>query len=68
MKDHILSREKRKWVYGIIVAGLLVAAGYGIITQEHVELWLLLASAVLGLSGAGLASANLPPKDDATRH
>ena len=62
MKDHILSREARKWAYGVVVAALLVIGGYEIVTEGQVALWSTLAAAVLGISGSGLAAANLPPK------
>ena len=63
MKDHILSREARKWAYGVVVAALLVIGGYEIVTEGQVALWSTLAAAVLGISSSGLAAANLPPKD-----
>ena len=63
MKDHILGREARKWAYGVVVAALLVIGGYEIVTEGQVALWSTLAAAILGISGSGLAAANLPPKD-----
>ena len=62
MKDHILSREARKWAYGVVVAALLVIGGYEIVTDGQVALWTTLAAAILGISGSGLAAANLPPR------
>ena len=49
MKDHILSREARKWAYGVVVAALLVIGGYEIVTEGQVALWTTLAAAVLGI-------------------
>ena len=63
LKNHILSREARLWAYGVIVAGLLVLAGYDIVSDTQVGLWVTLASAALGIGGAGLAAANVPPKE-----
>lgn len=49
------SPRTRRYVYRVANAGLLVAVGYGVLTQEFAALWLLLANAVLGL-----ADANVP--------
>lgn len=68
MKDQILSREARKWAYGVVVAALLVIGGYEIVTEGQVALWSTLAAAILGISGSGLAAANLPPKDYSGDH
>ena len=68
MKDHILSREARKWAYGVVVAALLVIGGYEIVTEGQVALWTTLAAAILGISGSGLAAANLPPKHGPEPH
>lgn len=63
LQNRILSREGRLWAYGVVVAGLLVLAGYDIVSDAQVGLWVTLASAALGIGGAGLAAANVPPKD-----
>lgn len=59
MNKIIPSPAARAWIYGVLVAGSLVAIGYGVITAEQGNLWLTLAGAVLGLSN-GLALANTP--------
>ena len=59
----VLSRPTRLWVYGIVIAGLGVLVGYDVIADGQAALWQTLAMAALGVGGAGLATANLPPKD-----
>lgn len=49
----------RKYIYGVIVAGAGLALIYGLANAEQVGGWLILGSAVLGLSN-GLALANTP--------
>ena len=58
----VLSRPTRLWVYGIVIAGLGVLVGYDVIAGGQAQLWQTLAMAALGVSGAGLATANVPPK------
>lgn len=55
------SLTTRKYIYAVLVAAGVVAAGYGIGADE-VERWLVLASAVLGVAGPGLALGNLADK------
>lgn len=54
MKD-ILSPAGRKYLYRVTIAGLAVAAFYGIISQEAVPVLTSLAIAVLAV-----ADANVP--------
>lgn len=62
MNNIIPSPAVRAWIYGVLVAGSLVAVGYGLITAEQGNLWLTLAGAILGLSN-GLALANTPKRE-----
>ena len=62
MNNIIPSPAVRAWIYGVLVAGSLVAIGYGFITAEQGNLWLTLAGAILGLSN-GLALANTPKRE-----
>ena len=64
----VLSRPTRLWLYGIVIAGLGVLVGYDVIVDGQAELWQTLVMAVLGIGGAGVAVANVPPKDGATWH
>ena len=54
----------RKWIYGIIAAGLVVLGGYGFVTAEQSDNWLKLAEAALNLVPAAalsLAAAKAKP-------
>jgi hypothetical protein len=53
----LLTPERRRWLYRVILAGLLVAAGYGLVTDQQVTLWVGLVTAFLGL---GVAERNVP--------
>ena len=64
----VLSRPARLWVYGIVIAGLGVLVGYDVIAGGQAELWQTLAMAALGIGGAGLATANVPPKHGQEPH
>ena len=55
------SLTTRKYIYAVLVAAGVVAVGYGIGADE-VERWLVLAVAVLGIGGPGLALGNLADK------
>lgn len=54
----------RKWVYGIVAAGIPLLVLFGVITAEDTQVWLNFAAAVLGLGAASLALPNTPSKDD----
>lgn len=54
-----MTPERRAYAYRILLALAAVAAGYGLLTDTEVALWLGVASAVLG---NGLASLNTPTK------
>lgn len=64
----VLSRPTRLWLYGIVIAGLGVLVGYEFIQDGQAELWQTLVMAVLGITGAGVATANVPPKHGAGEH
>lgn len=61
-KKPFLTPERRRWLYRIAVAALLVAVGYGIINQDLSELWLGLIAAVLSV-----ADQHVPDAPDAGR-
>ena len=39
----------RRWIYGVIAAGLALLVGYGFVSSDQTELWLRLAEAALNL-------------------
>lgn len=49
----ILTPRRRRWAYGVAAAGLTAAAGYGLMTETEVALWLNLAGSVLFIVAAG---------------
>lgn len=55
-----LSREHRKWVYGICLAVVPLLVAYGVIEQDAAPLWIALVGAVVAPS---LALRNLSPED-----
>lgn len=52
--------SNRAWLYRLLVAGSVVAVGYGVLTTEKAGLWLGLAAAAL--LGNGLAAAKTSTK------
>lgn len=50
--------EVRRYIYSIIAAAMPLLAFFGLVGPEDAQLWLLLAAAVLGLSGGLLAIPN----------
>lgn len=58
MIDRVLSREGRKWIYGIMLAVVPLLVAYGVIEQDQAPLWIALVGAVVAPS---LALANLSP-------
>lgn len=50
--------EVRRYIYSIIAAAMPLLAFFGIVGPEDAQLWLLLAAAVLGLTGGLLAIPN----------
>lgn len=53
----------RKWVYGIVAAGIPILVLFGTVAAEDVQVWLNFAAATLGLGAAGLALPNTPTED-----
>lgn len=52
-----LTAERRAWVYRVVTAVSLIAAGYGIIDDSQAGLWVGLVAAFIG---AGTATAHTP--------
>lgn len=67
MKKFLASESGRRWLYGVAIAVIALAAFYGIITQEATVLWVGIVAALLGLP---VASANVrnAPDDDGPNH
>lgn len=55
-----LTREVRKWIYGIALAVVPLLVALGIVKSADAPLWIALAGAVIAPT---LALANLTPKD-----
>ena len=54
-----MTDNRRRWIYGVLVAAGAVAIGYDWIAADKLALWLALAASMLG---NGLAIANVPRK------
>ncbi|WP_066303230.1 phage holin [Arthrobacter luteolus] len=50
----------RKWIYGLVAAGIPILVLFGTVAAEDIQVWLNFAAAVLGLGAAGLALPNTP--------
>lgn len=50
-----LTAARRRYIYRIANAALLIAVGYGVIDGNQSALWLLLVNAVLGLADANVS-------------
>ena len=53
----------RRWLYTCVGPAMLLLVGLGFVTPEHVDVWLNLAQALLGLT-ASVASAVRNARDD----
>lgn len=56
--DWLVSREGRKWVYGVCLAVVPLLVAYGVIDGEAAPLWIAVIAALVAPS---LALANLTP-------
>lgn len=59
MKLPKLTAKRRLWLYGVAAAGLAVLVVMGLIAAEQLPAWLLLAGAILGVSGNATAAGYL---------
>lgn len=57
------SPAQRQWVYGVMIAGVPLAAVSSQYVAQNGGLILGLAAAVLAVGGGGLALGNMPKKD-----
>lgn len=59
-----LTLERRGWLYRVVTAVALLLAGYGIVSESDLPLWLGLAGAVLGTGTASVYSPTRKAPDD----
>ena len=59
----IVTREGRKWLYGVATAAVPLAVLYGAIAPEDAPAWLALAGALLGVAAPVMALTHLTPKE-----
>lgn len=48
--DQLLTRARRRWLYRVSWAALLVLGVYGVVNGEQMAAWAFLAAAVLGVA------------------
>lgn len=60
-----LTPERRTWMYRVITALAPCLVALGVVAPPDVQVWLLLAAALLGVGGSGVAVANVSagPRD-----
>jgi hypothetical protein len=63
MMSDWLTRDRRKWIYGICLAIVPLLVLYGVIDESSAPLWIALAGAIIAPS---LALANLAPDKEPT--
>ena len=56
----IRSPKTRLYVYGVLGAAAPLLVAYGIVSEQHIALWLSLGGTILATGGLGLAAANVP--------
>lgn len=57
---HVLNRDTRKWIYGVLLAAVPILVAYGAIEEATAPLWIALAGAIVAPT---MALANLSPVD-----
>lgn len=60
MIDRLFSREGRKWLYGISLAGVPLLVAYGVISKDAAPLWIAFLGALISPT---LALAHLSPPE-----
>lgn len=51
-----LTLAQRRWAYGVLAAAGALALTYGLLSAEELAAWLVLGSALLGVTGLALAN------------
>lgn len=59
----VLSREGRKWLYGVAVVAIPLLVLYGAIDPKAAPLWLAFLAALLGVAAPAMALAHLTPRN-----
>lgn len=60
----IASPKARLYLYGVAGAAAPLLVAYGIVSEQHVALWIALAGSILGTGAHALAAANVPTGRD----
>lgn len=63
-----MTAARRRWLYGIAVAVVALAVGYGLISQSEAALWLALAAAAFAGGSNVVASAHVADVKSTGRH
>ena len=61
MIDKLLSREGRKWLYGIALTVVPLLVAYGVLEKSDAPLWIALVGSILAPT---LALTHLTPEED----
>lgn len=61
MFEKLLSREGRKWLYGIALTVVPLLVAYGVVTEDAAPLWIALIGSLLAPT---LALTHLTPEED----
>jgi hypothetical protein len=57
-----MTEATRAWIYRVVLVALALAAAYGLLEGEDVDLWAQLVTAILGIGASGLAAKNTSTK------
>lgn len=60
-----MKESTRAYIYRVLTVLVPVVGFYGIAQEGEAELWLTVASVVLGMGASGLAAVNTSPKSNA---
>jgi hypothetical protein len=59
--ERLMTRQVRKYLYGVTIAAVTVLVAYDVISGEAAPLWLALAAAVLGIVAPATAITHMTP-------
>jgi hypothetical protein len=62
--DWLLSREGRKWIYGVCLAAVPVLVLYGVIDEQAAPLWIAVIAAVIAPATALTHLTPVPVEPD----
>lgn len=66
--DRLMTRQVRKYLYGVTIALVAVLVAYDVISGDAAPIWLALAAAVLGIAAPVTALNHLNPKPEDETH